>query len=200
MAKILEDLDEEESRIRQQAIDEATAESNKLLEQFDEEQNELRKRIEALTKENETLRNENYGLRYKLTARDEIPVLFMGDESDFYPGEVKDLILEALSDALKSIPEGRRSDVVSDIVANNDYKKLSTTKAEEIKRLLKTYDGMTSTLRQALQDYGFTITEDGKHYKLTYYGDGRYQTIFSKTPSDVRAGKNCSQVMVNLVF
>lgn len=200
VAKILEDLDEEESRIRQQAIDEATAESNKLLEQFDEEQNELRKRIEALTKENETLRNENYGLRYKLTARDEIPVLFMGDESDFYPGEVKDLILEALSDALKSIPEGRRSDVVSDIVANNDYKKLSTTKAEEIKRLLKTYDGMTSTLRQALQDYGFTITEDGKHYKLTYYGDGRYQTIFSKTPSDVRAGKNCSQVMVNLVF
>ena len=200
VTKILEDMDEEERRIRKQAIDEATAESNKLLEQFDEEQNDLRKRIEALTNENEALRYENHGLKTKITSKDEIPVLFMGEESDFYPGEVKDLILEALSDALKSIPKGRRADVVSDIIANNDYQKTSATKAEEIKRLLKTYDGMTSTLRQTLQDYGFTITEEGKHYKLTYYGDGRYQTAFSKTPSDVRTGKNCSQEMVNLVF
>ena len=199
-AKILESMDEEERRIRKQAIEEATAESNKLLDQFDEEQNELRKRIEALTNENEALRYENHGLRTKLTSKDNIPVLYMGDETDFYPGEVKDLVLEALSDALKGIPTGRRADVVSDVIENNDYQRLSVSKAEEIKRLLKNYDGMSARTRQALMEFGFEITEDGKHYKLTYYGDGRYQTAFSKTPSDVRTGRNCSQEMVNLVF
>lgn len=201
VAKILEKLDEEESRIRKQAIDDATADAYALLDKFDEDMKALRERVEALTNENEALRYENHGLRTKLTAKDNVPVLYMGDEADFYPGEVKDLILEALSEALKSIQEGtRRADVVSDIIENNEYQKLSITKAEEIKRLLKNYDGMSSKTRQALKDLGFEITEEGKHYKVTYFGDGRYQSAFSKTPSDVRTGKNCSQEIINLVF
>ena len=34
------------------------------------------------------------------------------------------------------------------------------------------------------------ITGEGKHYKLTYYGDPRYMTTVGKTPSDVCAGDN----------
>ena len=39
-------------------------------------------------------------------------------------------------------------------------------------------------------DMGFTITEDGKHYKLTYKNDPRYMITIAKTPSDTRAGSN----------
>jgi hypothetical protein len=107
------------------------------------------------------------------------------------------LILSVLSDAMPTLlPQSRRLNVVQDIVGSNDYQHLSDNKAEEIKRLLKGYTGMPGRLRQALIEFGFVITDEGKHYKLTYYGDGRYQTIFAKTPSDARAGKNNAATIV----
>ena len=51
-----------------------------------------------------------------------------------------------------------------------------------------------------MKDLGFEITEEGKHYKVTYYGDGRYQTTYAKTPSDVRGGMNSAQQTINIVF
>lgn len=72
--------------------------------------------------------------------------------------------------------------------------------AEATKRILRNYDGMSAKTKQALNDLGFEITEDGKHYKVAYYGDGRYQTTYSKTPSDGRTGKNSAQQTINMVF
>ena len=60
--------------------------------------------------------------------------------------------------------------------------------------------GGSQEMKKHLEDMGFVITEDGKHYKLTYYGDDRYQIIFSKTPSDFRTGKNSSQKLNKMVF
>lgn len=199
--KILDSLDEEERRIRKQAFDDARSEANTLLDGFDEDMQRLQKQVEELTRANEQLQFENQGLKAKLDSRDTIPVLFMGDEFEFYPGEIKDLLLTMLSEALKSTPpKSRRSDIARDIIRNNDYQKLSISKAEEIKRLLKNYDGMSGKTRQALKDLGFEITEEGKHYKVTYYGDGRYQTTYSKTPSDGRTGKNSAQQTINIAF
>ena len=59
---------------------------------------------------------------------------------------------------------------------------------------------MSGKLRQELKDLGFEITEDGKHYKLTYYNDERYTIIFGKTPSDVRSGKNNAQTVIKMVL
>ena len=157
----------------------------------------LQRQVEELTRANEALQYENQGLRAKLDASDTVPVLNMGDENDLYPGEVKDLLLAVLSDAAMNMSDDmRRADIVKDILQSNDYQRLSEKRAEQIKRLLKNYDGMTPRLRSELERLGFVITEDGKHYKLTYYGDGRYQTAFSKTPSDVRSGKNGAQEIV----
>lgn len=199
--KILDSLDEEERRIRKQAFEDARSEANGLLDSFDAEMQKLQNQVEALTRANEVLQFENQGLKAKLDSRDTVPVLFMGDEFEFYPGEVKDLILATLSDAAKGIqPKSRRADIVRDIIKSNDYQKLSVAKAEEAKRILKNYDGMSGRTRQALKDLGFEITEDGKHYKITYYGDGRYQTTYSKTPSDGRTGKNSAQQTINMAF
>jgi len=35
-----------------------------------------------------------------------------------------------------------------------------------------------------------------KHYRLTYYGDGRYKTTIAKTGSDWREGKNIASVIL----
>lgn len=200
-AKILDTLDEEERRIRKQAFEDAQSEANGILDSFDAEMQKLQDQVEALTHANEALQFENQGLKAKLDSRDTIPVLFMGDEFEFYPGEVRDLLLATLSEATKGIqPKSRRGDIIRDIIKNNNYQKLSVAKAEEVKRILKNYDGMSARTRQALKDLGFEITEEGKHYKITYYGDGRYQTTYSKTPSDGRTGKNSAQQTINMAF
>lgn len=189
--RISEELDEKE------ALKRAKNEAEDLLDAFDDDFRRLQRQVEELTRVNEALQFENQGLRAKLDAGDAIPVLTMGDEADLYPGEIKDLLLAVLSDAAVNMNEDmRRADVVKDILQNNDYQRLSEKRAEQLKLLLKSYDRMTPRLRTELEHLGFVITEEGKHYKLTYYGDERYQAAFSKTPSDVRSGKNGAQDIV----
>jgi ribonuclease BN (tRNA processing enzyme) len=62
--------------------------------------------------------------------------------------------------------------------------------------MFKEYKTLTTSVRQQLQELGFEITEDGKHYRLTYYGDDRYKTTFSKTASDWREGKNMASTIL----
>lgn len=195
--RILETLDEEERRIRTKALEDAKAEADTLLEGFDDDMQRLQRQVEELTRANEALQYENQGLKAKLDTDGQVPVLYMGDESDLYQGEIKDMVLEVLSDSLSGIHENsRRMDVITDIIETNNYQRLSAKKAEEIKRLMKNYDGMSARLRQELEDFGFEITEDGKHYKLTYCGDARYYTTLGKTPSDGRSGKNSVQQII----
>ena len=114
---------------------------------------------------------------------------------------VKDLVLTVLSEALSGIqPKSRRMDVVKDIIRANNFQSISIAKGEEAKRLLRNYNGMNGRLRQDLIDLGFEITDEGKHYKITYFGDGRYQTTFARTPSDGRSGKNNALVVVRMAF
>ena len=145
---------------------------------------------------NEALRCENLGLRAKMESIEAIPILYLGSEDEFYPGEIKNIVLEILGDAIKNIKSNsRRADVVSDVYRNNDYKNLSGERQQKVKNLLKSYDGMSKELRQELKNLGFEITEDGKHYKLTYCGDRRYWTTLSKTPSDYREGINAAKTI-----
>ena len=59
---------------------------------------------------------------------------------------------------------------------------------------------MSGTLRQELKELGFVITEEGKHYRLTYYGDDRYQITLAKTGSDWREGKNAASVIISMMM
>ncbi|KAF5029935.1 hypothetical protein DSECCO2_643380 [anaerobic digester metagenome] len=159
------------------------------------------RQVEDLTKANERLETENQGLRAKLDFTDSTPLLCSGDEFDFYPGEIKDVLLSILEEALPAIQaKTRRADLIIDIIKNNDYKKITKKRQEEVKQLLKNYEGMTPRVRQELVDMGFEILDDGKHFKLKYYGDGRYQTSFAKTPSDFRSGKNNAQTLIKIAF
>lgn len=73
----------------------------------------------------------------------------------------------------------RRSDVFSDLIKKNDYQGVYRKKKAEIN-----YTIMDAKTRKALQDFRFRIEEDGKHYRLTFFGDDRYNTTMAKTPSD----------------
>lgn len=165
---------------------------------FDSEIEELEKQVAQLTKANESLRTENYGLRNKLAEIDTVPILCLGDEDEFFPGEIKEIVLNALEAALahNTQENTRRAHIIRDIIDSNDITRTVAEKRTKIKTLLKTYNGLGKTLRQELMDMGFEITEDGKHYKLIYFGDGRYSTALAKTPSDHREGKNAAAEII----
>lgn len=197
VVQLINSFDDEEARIRAQAQEEA----NKMIESFDDDTERLQKQIQDLMRANENLSYENQGLRAKLDASGNFPVLFSGDEREAFPGEIKDIVLSTLKDALPNLQEiSRRKDVITQIIQANQYQHLCEKKSSELKRLLNSYTGMTKPLRQELENLGFRISEDGKHYKLTYLGNDRYQSVIAKTPSDNRAGKNNVARIAKLVW
>ncbi len=183
----------EERVAAEKAKHEAEEEVDNVYAAFDEDLRELQRQVAELAKANEALRYENQGLRTKIQSTDAVPILCMGEEDELYQGEIKDIILAALEEALKGTKDkSRRADVIRDVIAANDYGNLGEQRQQRIKGLLKAYDGMSKILRQELNELGFEITEEGKHYKITYYGDRRYWTTLPKTPSDHRDGKNAA--------
>ena len=108
-------------------VSQSKQEADQLLESFDEENRKLREDNERLRCQNVQLAYENQGLRSKLDSQTGVPVLFMGNEDDFYAGEIKDLLLATLESGLKGyLASGtRRYDVVKDILEANDYRHIS---------------------------------------------------------------------------
>lgn len=170
----------------------AETELSQVFDEFDDEMKRLQRRIETLTRENNALRAENAGLNNKVNGLDEIPVINMGREQDFYHDEIKEIVLSALDNEIQTRSDkgGRREHVLSDLLESNDYQRVYHQRKGVIQKLLKNYNGMTSKIRNALQEFGFAISEDGKHYRLTYFGDTRYNITLAKTPSENRGSQN----------
>lgn len=199
--QIHDSIGAKEKKIHQQAMEEARNETNQLLAEFDNDINKLQDNVERLERTNELLRLENQNLKNKLEECGDGSLLQSGCEFDFYPGEIKDIVLSTLDKSLNSIQKkSRRYDIISDIINANDYQKYSETKAVELKNLLRSYSGLSRKIRSELEKLGFKIIEDGKHYKLKYYEDDRYQDIFAKTPSDERAGRNNATRLIKMVY
>lgn len=183
----------EAERARQAAQDEVAY----YIDAFDEDNEKLRQQIEELTRANTSLQLENQGLREKMSGIDAIPILFLGDEEEFYQGEIKEMILDAIAEKLKNLGQKtRRWVVLNDVLQNNDYQEVSDERERIVKALFKDYKTLSGSMRQQLSELGFEVTEEGKHYRLTYYGDGRYKTMIAKTGSDWREGKNIASVII----
>lgn len=124
-----------------------------------------------------------------------------GAEQDLYQYEIADIVIDALADANRVARGGsRRQHVLQDLIKANPASGARLALEEEIKALLKTYQDMDSKTKNALTRLGFDLSDDGKHYKAVFQGDGRYTFSFSKTSSDHRAGKNLASDINNALF
>ena len=169
----------------------AEAEKDEVYETFSEDLQALQERVAELMKANEALQYENQGLRAKYASSDAVPLLYFGDEEEFYEGEIRDMVLGVLDEALAATEKAtRKGNILEDVLENNVYQHLSDERKQKVKALFKGYKSLTGAMRQELMALGFEITEAGKHYKLTYGGDARYMVTIAKTPSDNRSGIN----------
>jgi hypothetical protein len=129
-------------------------------------------------------------------------LLQTGNEQDLYPNELLGITYAAVDDACKRAPEdSRRKHVLASILQANplgeDY---AGSMRERLKQLLRGSRGMDQKTRRGLEEMGFAITEDGKHYKLVFQEDDRYTFTLSKTGSDHRGGLNAASDMGRRLF
>ncbi|MBR6382211.1 MAG: hypothetical protein IKS07_11145 [Lachnospiraceae bacterium] len=203
-SEILQQSLSEQKRMRSLAEAEkekAQSESDEMLESLEDDFDRMERQIRELTNTNNALTAENEGLRERCRRQERPPILYSGDEREFYPDEIRDLLLSILTDCRKTVgDETRRAHVIDDLLEANEYRRLSEKRAEKIKVLLSGYKSMNGALRQALTDFGFQISEDGSHYKLTYYGDPRYLFVIAKTGSDYRGGRNDAALISRTVL
>lgn len=177
------------------------AEADELIESVDEDIQKLKKQVEELTHANEILTYENQGLRSKMDSMDNMPILYLGEEEEFFQDEIKAMLLDALEQALPNYASGtRRRAVLEDIIKSNNCKRRANDRSEQLKNSLRGYKTMSGSMKRTLQDMGFVITEEGKHYKFIYYGDGRYMATLAKTPSDNRSGMNIALEIIKDMF
>lgn len=130
------------------------------------------------------------------------PVLLQGPEKEFYANEYKDMLLLILKKAMiQSSDNSRRQHILADVLRANEIEySVPERNASSIKTKLKNYKTMSTEIRRFLEELGFDVTEDGKHYKATFKGDNRYVVSISKTSSDRRAGKNIASDINKLLF
>lgn len=196
-----EKWDSQKKMAAEKARQKAEAEVQKYMGEFDQENERLRTRLNELTRANYSLQLENQAMMARLSAAPDTPLLVRGDEEDLYPGEIREMLLDAISEKLKDCPpKSRRYDVYSDVLQKNEYRHLTEKRKTAIKNLFKGYRTMTDPIRQELMNLGFTIRDKGKHYRLTYYGDNRYKTTVAKSASDHRGGKNDSAEISTNMF
>lgn len=187
-----------QDRFRSQKAKRAEAEKTKeetdeVLRVFSDEMNDLEEENKRLTSKLLDRENELEYYKNEFFNRQGVNEGFLssGTEKEFFQGEKRAFVLSVLSDSLGGMSDKtRKKHIIQDIVQQNEIDDILNNRRDEIKRLLTDYKGINSKLKQELKKLGFVVSEDGTHYKLTYYNDNRYTIVMAKTPSDSRAGKN----------
>ncbi len=161
------------------------------MDTFDQENQSLREQIEKLNSEVFSLRSQLDSYKFALSADSEDTCFYkMGTEPNLYAGERSDLLNSILSQVIsKYDPSSRPYMLIKSMLDANP-------KIGECERVItgitNIFGGgghLNKSAKSQLKDLGFTIEEDGPHYKI-FFHNPKYMFTVSKTPSDHREGKN----------
>jgi len=133
------------------------------------------------------------------------PLLFYGEESDFFDYEIFDTVVEALAKYQNQFNPGsrvvsRESCIIHDIIENNSVKGVRETRRNELKAIFKTEAGLDAKKTSRLRDIGFEVDVDGEGHKyIQFIGNNRFRRGVSGSPSDSKhGGKNLSADLCKL--
>lgn len=165
---------------------------------FDEQNQALEAKIRELHRQNDALKGTLLG--YQSAKSDSDVSLGAGTEQEFYNGEMSDLILIALKALRSNVADDSRSAMLIDsLLSANRPTGEQIKMSESIKRVFSDGGKLTGQSLSELKSLGFTITEEGKHYKAVYCDDQRFTFSLPKTPGDHRSGKNAEHDILNKV-
>ena len=177
--------------------DSDSASIDEYVEAFDEE---IRLKDERIKRAEDEVNRLNALLlsRQHAKAQTGRPILYAGQEPDLYNDEIAGIVLEVLEQGLTNSHKGsRREHVLKDLIQKCSGSERRGEIIQALKTTLGHYKKMSKSVKSQLQDLGFTISEDGKHFKIVFCNDPRYQHSLPKTSSDHRAGKNLVSQLIN---
>lgn len=167
--------------------------------EFDSEIDAYRQRLREANQEIGRLQADVRRLEAKKSTGSGI--LNTGKEQPYYPGEIADAVLEALRAGKNSLhPEGRRRDIVNDVLDANSESDNGAEIIEDIKAALTGERDVSERDLRALERIGFSIKGGGKHTQAIYRNDQRYVFTIPKTSSDHRASKNVASEIIRRLF
>lgn len=123
-------------------------------------------------------------------------------EKDFYPGEIRDVVLGLLDKVGQSAGESekkRRSyHVLQDIKNCNDISEYRREMIQSVKEVIERGNVNERTISD-LQKMGFEV-KGNDHQKALFQGDGRYMVTLASTPSEHRGTANTAHDVIDLMF
>ena len=194
-------VEQQTSRSAYNALkDSGSKEIGQYIEAFDTEINAKEQRIRDAEREISRLEAEMRKLESRPNSTKGI-VLQVGKEQDLYAGEITQIILDAIEEMQPRVPaDSRRSHVLAAVTCDMAPIAAAKDNREQLKEILRAYRNMDGKTQKALEKMGFSITEDGKHYKLVFQGDDRYTFTLAKTGSDHRGGLNAASDIAKRLF
>ncbi len=130
-------------------------------------------------------------------------LLSYGFEQDFFDGEIKEYVLEALDEYIRMHDDKkrqRRIDVLQDVLDNNHFQHIHEMRREAFSNALNKTNGSFTKASTDLDKLGLTKISSNAHEKWVYFNDPRYTTAVSQTPSDHRMVKNTISDVVKEMF
>lgn len=127
--------------------------------------------------------------------------LNIGEEIDFFDGEIKNIVIDALKAFLQNKNDVSRSyHILCSLIENNEQTDETSKRSQLLKRSLTGYRSMDKGTMRQLKELGFEASDDGKHWKIIYNEDPRYTYILPKTGSDHRGSLNAISDISNIIF
>ena len=171
----------------------------------------LNSRILDLQRDNETLQEINTTVTkealksWRAAPGREEKILAYGKEKEFYDEEIKEMILEAIDEYVRTsvIKGSRREDILIDILNANDYKGVIKERRARLKKILSNdalKNAAASSVVRDLQGQGFTLVSENNHIKMQFFSDPRYTITMAKTSSDSRAADNVYAAVKKLCY
>lgn len=164
---------------------------------FDAELSAARQELADAEREIERLKAK----RHNNASSEERSLLWPINERELYDGEFSSIIYDELNKALNNVQaDSRRQHILEAFISSNAVQAPAIEKREKLKAALRHYSSMGSHERRELEAIGFTISEEGKHFKLVFGDDDRYTFSLPKSGSDHRGGLNAASDIGKRLF
>ena len=178
--KLLE-LADEEIAAKEQAI-------RALRQEFSEEQ-KLRFKAEQA--------KQHLQERVSALSKTETGILTISKTDEVFPGEIREMVMDALAEYLQSLPEkvGRRYLLLSDLLSKNNFDEACRKRKDAIREACASDD--PKTVIKNLNQLGFTEQRKRNHVILRYYDTG-FTCPVPISPSDWRSMKNLPSELIQM--
>lgn len=193
------ELSEKDRRIRELEI-----QLSQKCSEVDEAKQELRDYIDTFGENEKALCDAQFKLQYYqsvIEQRNEGGVVFKNTEKEFYPGEIKDVILELLEEKQRGYGDNQRKrrsyHIIKDFLGNNSISEYREEFKQRVRVLFE--KGINERTLSEFSQAGFEI-KGNDHQKAYFHNDGRYMVTIASTPSERRGIANTAHDAIDILF